>query len=187
MSEMDIMHQAAPTLAGIKAGSLFNCPYHDHQSLVEECVRMNRILVPKGIRLIPVRIMDDRVLVYIYRSKDIERILTDQKVKWLLEPYGYTNTHPTCCVAHLIHRFQRGDIFPHEVGIFLGYPIEDVIGFIEQRECKWIGCWKVYGDVEKAKQRFDQIHQCTTSYRMMVQQGIAMRSAIVTDEKRCYV
>lgn len=43
MSEIDIMHQAAPTLAGIKAGSLFNCPYHDHQSLVEDCVRLNRI------------------------------------------------------------------------------------------------------------------------------------------------
>ena len=65
-----------------------------------------------------------------------------------------------------------------------GYPIEDVIGFIEKRECKWIGCWKVYGDVQKAKRQFDQIHQCMTSYRTMVQHGIAMQSAIVSDEKR---
>ena len=184
MSEIDIMHQAAPTLAGIKAGSLFNCPYHDHQSLVEDCVRLNRILVPKGIRLVPIRILNDRVLVYVYRSKDIEKILSDKQVEHVLEQYGYTNKQPTHCVAHLVHRLQEDSSFPHEVGIFLGYPIEDVIGFIEKRECKWIGCWKVYGDVQKAKRQFDQIHQCMTSYRTMVQHGIAMQSAIVSDDKR---
>ena len=43
--------------------------------------------------------------------------------------------------------------FPHEVGLFLGYPPEDVEGFIENkaRSCKLTGYRKVYSDEEKAK------------------------------------
>lgn len=40
----------------------------------------------------------------------------------------------------------------------LGYPAEDVQGFIENetKECKCVGCWKVYGDVEQAQKKFEQ-------------------------------
>lgn len=86
--------------------------------------------------MVPIRILNDRVLVYVYRSKDIEKILSDKQVEHVLEQYGYTNKQPAHCVAHLVHRLQEDSSFPHEVGIFLGYPIEDVIGFIEKRECK---------------------------------------------------
>ena len=42
--------------------------------------------------------------------------------------------------------------FPHEVGLFLSYPPEDVKGFIDHRanDFKCAGLWKVYGDEEKA-------------------------------------
>ena len=37
--------------------------------------------------------------------------------------------------------------FPHEIGVFLGYPLEDVVGFIRHRgKCfTCCGCWKSYG------------------------------------------
>lgn len=43
--------------------------------------------------------------------------------------------------------------FPHEVGLFLSYPPEDVKGFIDHRanDFKCAGLWKVYGDEEKAR------------------------------------
>ncbi|MCD8022800.1 MAG: DUF3793 family protein [Lachnospiraceae bacterium] len=46
--------------------------------------------------------------------------------------------------------------FPHEMGIFLGYPLEDVRGFIENRgqNFKMSGYWKVYGDVAYASRVF---------------------------------
>lgn len=38
--------------------------------------------------------------------------------------------------------------FPHEIGVFLGYPLGDVVGFIENRGKNFTccGCWKSYGD-----------------------------------------
>ena len=39
--------------------------------------------------------------------------------------------------------------FPHEMGLLLGYPIEDVRGFIEHNGCGCLysGYWKVYRNV----------------------------------------
>ena len=47
--------------------------------------------------------------------------------------------------------------FPHEIGLFLSYPPEDVLGFILNKACnhKCIGCWKVYGDEQAAKTSFE--------------------------------
>ena len=56
--------------------------------------------------------------------------------------------------------------FPHEIGLFLGYPPEDVDGFIKHRAggCKFCGFWKVYGDVDSAKAKFERYRSCTESY-----------------------
>ncbi len=45
--------------------------------------------------------------------------------------------------------------YPHEIGVLLGYPLEDVIGFIESQSCIMIGTWKVYNsNPDEAQQRF---------------------------------
>ena len=46
MSEEFIVAQAAPTLAGMKTGSLFGCPYRDKAALYAEVSGWNRRLVP---------------------------------------------------------------------------------------------------------------------------------------------
>ena len=52
---------------------------------------------------------------------------------------------------------SRGD-FPHEIGAFLGYPVSDILGFIENngKNYKFSGYWKVYGDAEEAKILFER-------------------------------
>ena len=53
---------------------------------------------------------------------------------------------------------ERGMGFPHEIGAFLGYPIEDVRGFIENEGRKYlmIGYWKVYSDLAWARMTFKE-------------------------------
>ena len=73
------------------------------------------------------------------------------------------------CLNHLSQRVslsaQGAESYPHEMGIFLGYPLEDVRGFIlhEGKDSRYTGYWKVYGDVEQAKQTFqayDNAKEC---------------------------
>lgn len=66
-------------------------------------------------------------------------------------------------------RIQKGNgssEFPHEIGIFLGYPLEDVEGFMYHKEegCKCIGFWRVYGDEKKARETFRSYQNCTQAY-----------------------
>ena len=53
----------------------------------------------------------------------------------------------------LIRRLQDEAEFPHEIGLFLSYPPEDVQGFIDHhaRDFKLSGLWKVYGDEAYAR------------------------------------
>ena len=51
MSEEMFVRQCAPTLAGVKTGSLFSCPYDTREGMTEDVRRLNRVLVPKGLRL----------------------------------------------------------------------------------------------------------------------------------------
>ena len=62
----------------------------------------------------------------------------------------------------LSKRIAEESEFPHEIGIFLGYPTEDVEGFIANKgdNFKLCGCWKVYGDEEKAKRLFINYDRC---------------------------
>ena len=70
-------------------------------------------------------------------------------------------------------RLKDSDEFPHEIGLFLGYPPGDVHGFIENKPdaCKCVGIWKVYGDKEKARQTFARYRKCTDVYTRLWSEG----------------
>ena len=53
MSDEMIIRHCSPTLAGLKTGNVFNCPYSDRKELLSAVRSLNRRLVPKGVRVIP--------------------------------------------------------------------------------------------------------------------------------------
>ena len=65
-------------------------------------------------------------------------------------------------LTYLAQRVQSTKGFPHEIGIFLGYPLEDVVGFITNNGCnyKYSGCWKVYGYETYSRRLFAQYKSC---------------------------
>ena len=71
--------------------------------------------------------------------------------------------------------------FPHEVGLFLSYPPEDVLGFILNKAChhKCIGCWKVYGDEQTAKSIFRKYEECSRIYSQQWEQGKSIEQLTV--------
>lgn len=57
----------------------------------------------------------------------------------------------------LIYRYQRFNC-PHELGIFLGIPLDDVKDFMNcsPKKCLLCGYWKVYNNLKEAKATFSQ-------------------------------
>ena len=99
----------------------------------------------------------------------------------MLSSLGYDPARPENCLRRLSGRIREAKQFPHEIGLFLSYPPEDVRGFMEHREegCKCVGCWKVYGDEQAAKRRFAQYDRCTKSYLRQHAQGRSLERLAV--------
>ncbi len=51
-------------------------------------------------------------------------------------------------LTELLYRFQTEADMPHEIGIFLGYPLKDVAGFMgcSNKPCTACRQWRIYGD-----------------------------------------
>lgn len=166
MSDDYLVRHCAPTLAGIKTASLFTCPYEEKGMIMDSIRRMNQRLRAKGLRVLPLRFSDKKALIYIYRPAKLSADLEDSTAVKILRRYGYRTNSCGHCVVKLVQKLRAQEDFPHEIGLFLGYPPEDVCGFIEQGPdcCKCTGCWKVYGDEESAKKKFAQYKKCTRVY-----------------------
>lgn len=166
MSEELLIRHCSPTLAGLKTGNMFRCAYSSRRELMSEIRRLNRKLVCKGLRVLPLKIDDKTALIYVYRPSKLKMDFEHFDAVCLLKQLGYSCEFPERCVAELVARTRAEGEFPHEVGLFLGYPPEDVHGFIKNRaQCsKCIGTWKVYGDEEEAKKTFARYKKCTDIY-----------------------
>ena len=71
--------------------------------------------------------------------------------------------------------------FPHEVGLFLSYPPEDVKGVIDHRanNFKCTGPWKVYGAEGQARSLFAKYKKCTEIYCALWQSGSKLEQLAV--------
>ena len=173
MSEDMIVRHCSPTLAGLKTANLFAAEYTSEEALRNDLRALNRVLVPKGLRALPLRRENGRALIYLYRPKRLAQDLKDAQAAALLEPIGYPCGCPERCIAALVRRLKEQSAFPHEIGLFLGYPPEDVQGFIDHRACdfKCAGLWKVYSDEERAQRLFTRFKRCTEDYCARWQAG----------------
>ncbi len=177
MSEELIVRHCAPTLANLKTGSLFVCPITDRPSFFSSLRSLNELLVPKGLRALPLRIREYSALIYLYRPSRLKKDLEDPAAIKILQDHGYSCYGK--CLPRLIERVRASEEFPHEIGLFLGYPPEDVQGFLDHRPCKCSGFWKVYGDENKAKKTFDLYKKCERVYCQQLARGIDIKRLTV--------
>lgn len=179
MSEETVVRLCAPTLAGMKTASLFAQEYASRQQVQGEVRQLNRVLVPRGLRVMPLHYGRRRALIYLYRPGRLRQDLRKEQAEAILRSRGYDPEKPEQCIRRLRLRLGAEGEFPHEIGLFLGYPPEDVAGFIGHGTCKCVGCWKVYGDEESAKKTFRQYKACTEVYCNRMRMGATLRELIV--------
>lgn len=182
MSEYLLINHCSPTLAGVKTGNLFTCSYTNKDELFSQIRQLNKIFVPKGLRLLPLRFHNNKVLIYLYRPNQLKGDLDNKMAAELLKQCGYSVENSNSCVVQLIDKLQNSEDFPHEIGLFLGYPPEDVNGFMTDSRtgCQYIGTWKVYGDVDKAKKTFAIYDKCTELYNMRWAMGHSLEQLAVS-------
>ena len=171
--ERCLVEYCAPTLAGIKTASMFCIPLEDAGCLETQVAQWDAALRGKGLSLRMLRRQGDRALLYLFRPARLQQDLDQPGARSLLARYGYHAFQAEEALAQLQTRLREQGGFPHEIGLFLGYPLGDVAGFIRNRgkNCKCSGCWKVYCNELEAQKRFAQIQKCRQVYTRLWTQG----------------
>lgn len=162
--ERAMVWHCAPVLVGLKAAGVLSLAAESEGELTGLAERYNVLLEEKGLRFLPLCRCRNRQLLLIYREEPLTRALERPMACTILVKAGYPVGEPLPRLLwKLMERIETSEEFPHEVGLFLDYPPEDVEGFLNDpggMGCQLCGCWKVYHDAEGVRRRFRQFRQC---------------------------
>lgn len=143
--QFQVVLQCAPFLKGLKASSLIS-------SEEDLCAGMPEIFSGLDISWKVLLRKNGKCLLFFYRTEELEEYVNRPGIRKVLEEFGYKGMDLEEMLDYLEKRVcgidggSKG--FPHEIGAFLGYPPEDIIGFINNSGKKYLftGYWKVYHD-----------------------------------------
>ena len=167
--ERTLAVHSAPTLLGIKCANLISVAMDEGELLSYQHEFESR----SGLKMCVLCKCRERQLLYVYQETLLAMQLSQPEIQAFLTQYGYTeNTDLQQMLQHLASRMGCGS-FPHEIGIFLGYPLADVQGFIanQGKNCLLCGCWKVYSNPESAQRTFANYDRCRDILCDKLQQG----------------
>ncbi len=157
---------------------------------------LNRSLQPQGLRIQILAWRPFGAVVYVWRPALLVCHMADPRIVRVLAALGYRTARAfvelgkdmndrTCgmFITELCARFASGGV-PHEIGFFLGYPFEDVQGFVEHegRDFVCFGCWKVYANARHALRCFSQFKRCTRRCRGLAARGMTLEEILAAHD-----
>lgn len=183
-AELQLVLQCAPVLSGLKISNLLIIDEH----LSEMVIHIVRVT---NLSLYGLVYTGSKVSFLLYKDKALRDYLFQTDVKKMLNKIGYRNMDMDKALRILSERYRcymekRGD-FPHEIGLFLGYPVEDVKGFIKNKgkNCLCTGYWKVYGNMEEKTELFEQFDYVRALMVMLIYHGAGIPDIIdIFNEKK---
>ncbi|BCZ46793.1 hypothetical protein psyc5s11_28600 [Clostridium gelidum] len=118
------------------------------------------------LKCIELRESNDSIIAMIYDEFMLENELSQKSHMEFLFNLGYPSN--VCISDHINILKNRYEEYhcPHELGLFLGIPFEDVKDFMEctTKKCLLCGYWKVYNNGNKAKEifnKYDEVKEYT--------------------------
>jgi hypothetical protein len=153
----------APTLSGLKPANLITHEATESFYSSPNANLMVETLKKKDICIEKICSCSTRELTLVYHESRLWAHLQQPQIWGFLVSQGYPMSGDLPSILEALkRRVTESGGFPHEIGVFLGYPLEDVIGFIRNKgqNSKMCGYWKVYGDTHSAIKQFDQFTKC---------------------------
>ena len=173
--EQLLVTHCAPTLANIKTANLFCCGL-PRETLLSAVRFWNKKFRSAGVHILLLKPCphSGRHLVYVYRQARLRHDLMRPDAAALLHAEGYPDTESLLqLLSFLAQRLRSNADFPHEIGLFLGYPAADVSGFITHKGKNYCcsGIWKAYTNPKQAQRCFDAYRCCAQTYQRHYKKG----------------
>ena len=183
--ETQLAMQCAPVIMKLKVSNLFIISE-------EEIEKVKEILDGSELSSQILLVKEGKAVFLVYRQEYLREYLSEEGIRKLLRKLGYRKMELEELLPIFIRRYswycRYGGNFPHEMGLLLGYPIEDVIGFIKNKGKNFLytGYWKVYENIGEEIQLFQKFERAKQLLLQLVAMGISMTEVIQTErlEKR---
>lgn len=183
-----LINCAMPTLCGIKPSSLFSMKYGEDFFAGNRTRQLNDQLNPYQKKIEVIHKCKKNVLYFVYDLEVFSNLCLDSKCSDYLLLKGYpVKEGPMAIRKELYKRLvsYREDrtekTFPHEVGLFLGYPLCDVIHF-EKNDGQFFsysGYWKVYENVETAQKTMQHYRSCSEECKTWYEKGLSIIETVI--------
>ena len=117
---------------------------------------------------------NDTVKILFYNINNLKKVLKDhRKVNFLVSRGFSKDMNEIDYIEYLINQLQK-NIIPPEIGIFFGYPVKDVIGYIGHPSLKRteVKGWEYYGNPRisyKVYETFNEAEQAVMKYLLIKQ------------------
>jgi hypothetical protein len=172
--------ELAPTIYGEKPGTLLNLTNSSKFSMKTLWLEYGqKLLSNSNVEWMVLKDDPESMKIFFYRVDLLNIYVNDKNNRHFLEAFGY---HAAMNLEDLLQYFKERfqSQCPHEMGILLGIPLKDVMGFMgiggECHTCQ--GMWRVYGDPESSlciMQRMDEAKSQVADWMM---QGFAVNDVL---------
>lgn len=176
-AETQIAVHCAPLIAGIKISNLLILQKGQAR-------RVRQLFDRAGFAQVTLYSGGQKDAILIFRNQELDSYLSCERVKKMLCRMGYRDAPPEQLLEMFALRYasyRKGQgRFPHEMGLFLGYPPEDVEGFIENggKEALCGGYWKVYDKQQEKQLLFHGFDVAKEGLVKLVAQGFSMEDIL---------
>ncbi len=178
-AETQILLRCAPLIAGVKVSNLLII-----KKVQENDVR--QLFEREALKYACVTLYRDREcsVMLLYRKRELGLYFTAENVKKMLYREGYRDFELQALLDTFAARFtsfrEKQGYFPHEMGLFLGYPPEDVKGFIENkgRHALCAGYWKVYRNPAEKQRLFRGFDRAKEGLIRLAASGMCMEDML---------
>lgn len=183
--EKTLAYFCSPVLLNRKVSNLVSVSKNEITNIDLIIRHYNKIFKEYDLKMESICECGGRILVFVYKRSQLFSYLKSKGVNEKLNEMGYLHLETLDEYIEMLREKIKNDGFPHEIGFFLGYPIKDVIGFIENngRDYKYCGYWKVYSDLKRAKAMFTLYDSLREFIMKKINLGDSLENILITFQK----
>ena len=154
-TELQLILHCAPVLRGIKAANTVRLLFTDLEKSII-------LLKGSGITCICLYQDNTSAIVLLYRKERLLGVMNQMDICTYMLALGYQPLDIEGSLLRLQRKmfdyYLRDKRFPHELGVFLEYPLNDILQYMKQDGKNYLinGYWKVYDREDEARKIFQR-------------------------------
>lgn len=155
-----LLYNISPVVAGVKPASIITFNKSGRNLKLQWELYKERLLMEIKIKYFEIFSTNFSATVVFYDEMLLEEVLKDREISRFYTKLGYKNVSDIEGILYQMKCRYVGNC-PHEIGVLLGIPVDDVKDFMNNKSKKCLACgyWKVYNNVERANEVFKEYDQ----------------------------